>query len=1337
MRRGSKILGWTVAVLIAVPLLLVAAVLLVGNIAPGRRLIETLAPRISGGMVRIEGLAGRFPDAIQVDMVTVSDANGVWLTVHDAALDWSPRRLVEGEVAIDRLEAQSVILDRLPAATGGETSVSIPPPRGVLSRLSVARLEIAPPVAGQPIAVAVQGAGEVLARDTGDAHLAITALTPRGGAPPDHYLLAMSVDPAHLHATLNVEESPRGLISELAGLPDLGSITIAASADGPPGALVTQATITAGQLRGDIAGTVDAAAGNGDLTFSADAPAMTPRPGVGWSSIRLDGNVHGPLAAPAANGTLAADQLTAAGAAIGSLRANLAGDATGKTKIQATIDQVRVPGPSPDVLAGGPLTLDSTVELANASRPFRFSLRHKLFSAEGTGDADRGQIHLTVPDLAPLAALGGIDLQGHTELDVGAARSAHGLDLTVNGGLGITNGIRPVPMLIGDTATIGLAVSVSGEDVTVSRFALHGTGFTATASGQFVNQVLNADWTLALNDLTQVQPGLAGAIEARGHVGGSMASMSVAGNVTGNLAARGQQLRQVTAHFAADGLPNAPEGRLTVGGTLLDAPVDVAIGAERRNGRFHFVIDRASWKSLAAGGMLDLAQGEALPTGTMTLSVKRLADLTPILGQPLAGDVTASLDSSRNAARLKAVVSGAAVPAFGSLAKAALDATITDPSGKAVIDGGLTLDGVQAGSARASARLTAKGPLDGLDLSLDAESSNVGELPARLAGTGRLNGSAETLSLASLRAAWGSETVRLLGPASIGFAQGIAVDRLRLGFRQGELTVSGRWGGGAAGTGLTATLVNLPADIVGAVAPAYAADGTISGEARLTGSPARPEGTIRVAASGLRLRTGPGRALPAAVASVNATLRGTDARVDAKLSAGNSSVTLAGTVPLSTDRGMDARVGGSVDLAMLDPLLAAQGRNVRGRLDLSMGLGGTPVSPKASGSVRVSGGAYQDASLGVHLTSIGGTALVQGDTIRLEQVSATAGPGTISLAGTVTIAAAPSVDVSLRASNARILSTDLATALVDADLMLRGALNASPRLAGTVVARSANIQVPERLPPSIVVIPVREAGAPVVRAPPSAPPPDIALNLTLDAPSRIYVRGRGLDAELGGRVVFSGTASAPVPQGALRLRRGTFSIVGQTLNLTSGTIDFAGGPLTNPTLNLVATSTSAAMTATLTVTGDVRDPKIVLSSVPDLPQDEILSQLLFNTSKARLSPFQVAEIAAALASLSGVAPGIGDPLGRVRSALGLDQLSVGSGASGGTTLQAGRYLAPGVRLSATQSASEGGSQATVEIEVAKGLKLETTVGTGSASATPGVGGNTNGSGVGLLYQFEY
>jgi translocation and assembly module TamB len=159
------------------------------------------------------------------------------------------------------------------------------------------------------------------------------------------------------------------------------------------------------------------------------------------------------------------------------------------------------------------------------------------------------------------------------------------------------------------------------------------------------------------------------------------------------------------------------------------------------------------------------------------------------------------------------------------------------------------------------------------------------------------------------------------------------------------------------------------------------------------------------------------------------------------------------------------------------------------------------------------------------------------------------------------------------------------------------------------------------------------------------------------------------------------------------------------------------------------------MVATLTVSGTAKDPKITLSSVPDMPQDEILAQLLFNTSTAKLSPFQLAEIAAALASMSG-ATGTFDPLERLRNTFGLDRLSVGSSNTGNPTLEAGSYLARGVYLGAKQSASGGGTQATVQVDLAKGLKLETTAGSGTTSAT-GSTSNADAASVGLTYQFEY
>jgi len=103
--------------------------------------------------------------------------------------------------------------------------------------------------------------------------------------------------------------------------------------------------------------------------------------------------------------------------------------------------------------------------------------------------------------------------------------------------------------------------------------------------------------------------------------------------------------------------------------------------------------------------------------------------------------------------------------------------------------------------------------------------------------------------------------------------------------------------------------------------------------------------------------------------------------------------------------------------------------------------------------------------------------------------------------------------------------------------------------------------------------------------------------------------------------------------------------------------------------------------------------------------------------------------------VSGVGGGLGDPLNTVRKGLGLDRLTVGSttntapvgAASNATpTVEAGRYVANGVYVGATQTTTGQGTGAQVQIDLTKRLKLDTTVGSGQI-----------GNQVGLTYQFEW
>ena len=124
MRRILKWAGITVLVVLALPVVAVIAVAVLANLDVGRRLIEDQAASLTGGMVRLQGLSGRFPDALRVARLQVSDAKGPYVTISGLVLDWSPLRLFQRTAQIDQLQAQRLEFARLPESGGESTSSS-------------------------------------------------------------------------------------------------------------------------------------------------------------------------------------------------------------------------------------------------------------------------------------------------------------------------------------------------------------------------------------------------------------------------------------------------------------------------------------------------------------------------------------------------------------------------------------------------------------------------------------------------------------------------------------------------------------------------------------------------------------------------------------------------------------------------------------------------------------------------------------------------------------------------------------------------------------------------------------------------------------------------------------------------------------------------------------------------------------------------------------------------------------------------------------------------------------------------------------------------------------
>ncbi len=95
-----------------------------------------------------------------------------------------------------------------------------------------------------------------------------------------------TADATRLQATLHVSEPAHGLLASLAGLPDLGAVALDASLDGPRHAVATRMTLAAGPLHATVGGTLDLEHDAADLMVSAGAPAMQPRPDIGWQACR-------------------------------------------------------------------------------------------------------------------------------------------------------------------------------------------------------------------------------------------------------------------------------------------------------------------------------------------------------------------------------------------------------------------------------------------------------------------------------------------------------------------------------------------------------------------------------------------------------------------------------------------------------------------------------------------------------------------------------------------------------------------------------------------------------------------------------------------------------------------------------------------------------------------------------------------------------------------------------------------------------------------------------------------------------------------------------------------
>lgn len=436
---------------------------------------------------------------------------------------------------------------------------------------------------------------------------------------------------------------------------------------------------------------------------------------------------------------------------------------------------------------------------------------------------------------------------------------------------------------------------------------------------------------------------------------------------------------------------------------------------------------------------------------------------------------------------------------------------------------------------------------------------------------------------------------------------------------------------------------------------------------------------------------------------------------------------LAGSI-LAQDGLVDLTADGQLPLALANRALAPQ--SLFGTLGFDLAMRGAPGLGALSGSFRVADARLTLPLAQTALQNLQASGQIAGAAISFAAGGDLAGGGRLTGEGRVTLdqpGLPATIDISGR--DLRLIDPRLYDARIErAVLSITGALTGALDVAGEIALGETTLRLPETgLGGSAPIPPITHLGetedqrrtriaagiGPEGRAR-AAGSQRIALDLTIRAPGRVFVRGRGVDAELGGDLRIGGTTAGVIPAGRLDLIRGRLSILGTRLDLTEGSATLEGK--LDPFIRLLASTRSANYQIGISLIGPVSAPDIAFSSSPALPEDEILAQLLFGRSVSTLSPIQVLQLADAASTLAGGAAQ-GGLLSNLREGLGLDDLDLQTDAQGNAALRAGRYLTENVYTDVIIG-TDGAAGVTLNIDLTPDI---TARGSFSAAGETGLG----------------
>ena len=1323
---------------------------------PGRELVTSF---VTGtkigryGRINVEGLSGDLFDDFTLDRVTVTDEKGVWLEARQVHVDWEYWPLLTRRFHATEITAGSIRLLRRPEVEPPDGKPPQPMPISInIDRLS-ADVELM----------------EDFSQEYGRWRLTGEALVPRRGdktatlnayslsRPGDFLRVAATVGakPEDLRLNLRAREARGGPLAGALGYsPDLPFLAGAVVNGEVVDAVVKTGDFTPLTIKGRYG--KDGARISGFFDFSGSdllepfvaslgrtarfGFAAVPHPeregfqGVGWRLIadNLESRASGLIRLSDRSAPDGVALSVSTGSLSRLVGSNVGGSATYRGVFRGDAQRWTLEGGvrATDVVAAsyraqalsGPLDiagdrgridLDGDLSVAGgrsegvigallgATPRLRFEAARLANGALLLEQIDaRGQ-GLTLTGQGSRSLAGSLGFRGRADItDLGrlraGARGAFGGPIAASSpgtgtswrvnfdgrGAGLATGMEELDRLLGQTARLQLTGALRDGQIEVEQGLVTGAAGTASARG-LIEQ--DGRLRLALNWNAQGPFGV-GPVAIDGAMTGN-------GALTGTLA---QPRADLTAAFGS-----IAAGPLAL--TDADLVLSFRRGQDASDGRIVLTAGSSHGPARAAGNFF--LGGDRVRLTEVDLNAGGVTAQGSIA---LANNTPSSADLTFTARPGAFLASGTADGRVRLTEGAGDETALLDVNGRNVRFAG-------SGYVIRTLELNGRGTLARLPFTLKADVG--GDTPAAFDGSGvyARSGPAQSVTLE------GSGSVRDVdfstrNPAVVALSGDGRVVRVDLSVGGGMLIGELRQDSDAAVIQADLTSVEL-----GSIAPDLR--GRMTGRVSLRGEGDDLSGSANITLAQLRSIDAP-RGL-SVDGAVNATLVNNTLRIQANASGADAlnataDVTLpveASAIPLRLAIVRTRPMSGEIEVrGQIQPIwdvFFGGERTLAGQVDGQATLNGTLAAPLLTGRLNLTEGRFQDTAVGLVLDDVTLASRFDDTTALIQTFTATdSAGGTVSGRGRIGLQDGSGSNFQLALSRFRIIDNDIAKARASGPLtVIRGA-DGTIRLAGEIDIDEARIEA--NLPGSngivgMDVVEINRPGGDPVETGEAGPSrgPQIGLDIRLRSRGgNVQVAGRGLNVLLNVDARVSGTVAQPILDGSASIVRGDYDFAGKRFVFDDrGSIALSTDPALIR-LNLSAVRDDPALTATIRVTGTAARPEILLTSTPALPQDEILSQVLFGRSASQLSPFEAAQLAAGVASLAG--GGGFDVIGNLRELAGLDRLSFGGEASA-LTVAGGRYITDDVYLEII-GGGEGGAAVNVEWQVRRNLAISSRFG---------------------------